>query len=592
MGRRWRCCAAGLVAPVVGGSRAGAAQCGTLGRTGPLSPDPRGPRACLSHPGEHRGASPPGGFTGAGHRGAFRRLPHVSGPVAATVAAAVLLFGWSYGEIEYGWVKVAGMDRSDWANLILGGRSLVDPALTIGGAPPVGPDGRPVRVFSPGSANPPPFLAGRRKEKEKLREAVAGMIAARCGGTPMFLFGPRGMGKTVLLEDFENAPDCNADVRCITPSTELSDINNIPRVLLSTHDGWRGWRTALKNLREKIPHTVKVDVGICNVGYSFEGDMNDAGRAREIESEIILRCAHRPMVLIVDEAHMLTPDTGLFFLNYVQRIIKSGARLQLVLAGTPNLFDALGKIGASFIWRGNDVALGALRDEDAKDSIRIPLEQQKPKVSIDEDVLDRVVDRSQGYPYFLQILGEELWRGRKSNSMDNISMDVYASVEDNVNKRRADLYGKYLRDISPAQFFVPAALVAMAFQLRDAMYLEEARNIVFASTDPSKDFRSRSAYTDTIMSRLQAKDVLWEPDEGVVSPALPCFHRFILDRARQRVDARHLIAATINDRANDHIFGQDFRSAAESVLGSEYPSLRKEAPSPQDSSKAGRGEGR
>ncbi len=45
-----------------GRSRAGVAQGGALDRTGPLSPDPRGPGACQSHPGEHGGA---GGFTGA-----------------------------------------------------------------------------------------------------------------------------------------------------------------------------------------------------------------------------------------------------------------------------------------------------------------------------------------------------------------------------------------------------------------------------------------------------------------------------------------------------------------------------------------------
>ncbi len=412
------------------------------------------------------------------------------------------------------------------------------------------------------------------------------MVAADAAGTPMFVFGPRGMGKTVLLEDFENEPPCNADVRCITPSTELTDINNIPKVLLSPQEGWRGWRAALKKLREKIPDAAHAGMGTFNLGYEFKGDMNDAVRAHEIRSEIIMRCAKRPMVLIVDEAHMLTPDTGLFFLNYVQDIIKSGTRLQLVLAGTPNLFDALRKIGASFIWRGNDVSVGVLSDEDAKDSIRVPLAQQKPKVSIDDDVLDRVVERAQGYPFFLQIWGEELWDGRQAPSMDNIDMGVYAVAEPKAAKRRAELYGKYLLDISSAKLFVPAALLAMAFQSRDAMYFEEARNIVFATTDPSLDVRRRSEDTDAFMSRLLAKDVLWEQTEGVVRPALPCFHAYILDRAQQRIDARRLIKATLNDPENDLIFRQVFRSTTESFLDSDYPTLHAEAPNAKGSFEA------
>ncbi len=53
--------------------------------------------------------------------------------------------------------------------------------------------------FRPGSGATPPYLAGRENEQGRLRKILAEMSAGRSPGTDMVMYGPRGMGKTVLL---------------------------------------------------------------------------------------------------------------------------------------------------------------------------------------------------------------------------------------------------------------------------------------------------------------------------------------------------------------------------------------------------------
>lgn len=290
-----------------------------------------------------------------------------------------------------------------------------------------GSDGRPWQIFASGPATTPPHLAGRDYELRVLGDAVWNMMGRTgVGGQPILLFGLRGMGKTVLLEEFQKTAPCDADVRITTPKTGLADIDNIPNILLSNPGSWK----------DKIPGKGEIKFSLPGVpGLELGWDMGDAASAEGIKDGIIKKCSDRPMVLIVDEAHTLKGDSGAYFLNYMQSIIMKG-RLLLVLAGTPNLRSALAALDASFITRGRDLAVGPLDHEGAKESIDTPLRRQERPVTIDPRALEEVVNDSHGYPFFLQTWGEELWTGREEESPDLIDMDTLRDVQRSVQTRK------------------------------------------------------------------------------------------------------------------------------------------------------------
>ena len=112
-------------------------------------------------------------------------------------------------------------------------------------------------------------------------------------------------------------------------------------------------------------------------------------------------------MLLLDEAHTLGDEIGCALLNVSQQVGRELPFL-LVLAGTPELRSRLGALNATFWNRAERCAVGRLDPRAAATALQRPLEDEH--IDIDEDATAHMVDESQGYPYFVQIWGEAVWR--------------------------------------------------------------------------------------------------------------------------------------------------------------------------------------
>ena len=91
-------------------------------------------------------------------------------------------------------------------------------------------------------------------------------------------------------------------------------------------------------------------------------------------------------------------------LNESQTIRREGHPFLLVLVGTPDLPGTLRKSEAGFWERSEICRLGRLSPEEARQAITIPLE--KAGVSFAPGVAEKIVERTDCYPYFTQIWGK------------------------------------------------------------------------------------------------------------------------------------------------------------------------------------------
>ena len=203
------------------------------------------------------------------------------------------------------------------------------------------------------------------------------------------LHGPRGNGKTALLVwlQREAAAYPGVDVLRLTPA-DLPDETRLVERLLPI-----SW------LQRLAPSEI-----------SFQGITWRPGQGHPpppLDEALDARTRKKPLVLLLDEAHTLAEQVGCTLLNASQQVGRELPFL-LVLAGTPNLRSHLNTMNASFWSRADRRPVGRLDSEATAAAIREPL--QSEDIAIDEDALAHVVRESHGYPYFVQLWGDALWR--------------------------------------------------------------------------------------------------------------------------------------------------------------------------------------
>ena len=222
--------------------------------------------------------------------------------------------------------------------------------------------------FVPGQGLIPPFLAGRESQQALLGGFLDRLAQKRAPGSDVILIGPRGNGKTALLEWALRQARARKIDGFEFFGTEFESSNDLIRQLT----GRPNWLRALSGVSAL---GVGVKVREANLGA--------------LGTTLAARARKRPLFIAIDEAHTLNVDFGRSVLNSVQKVRRSGLPVLLLLAGTPDLRRHLNSMEASFWDRNRKSRIGLLRNRDSADAIRIPLE--KSGRSIESEALARVV---------------------------------------------------------------------------------------------------------------------------------------------------------------------------------------------------------
>ena len=240
--------------------------------------------------------------------------------------------------------------------------------------------------FTPGFGGTPPLLAGREREQRVISRIVSRLAGNAARPPGLVIYGPRGNGKTVLL-DWTARLALNHGIKAIDLPAISGETEEALIRRLATESWWTrvfravSWRGANLSLESLQANTVHEGLG-----------------------RLVRR---RPAVVLIDEAHTLGRDIGEKILKSTQTLNNSGAALLLVLAGTPGLQKNLRQMQSTFWERGDTLPLMRLDQDAASDAIRIPLEAAGRRIT--DNALECLVDESHGYPYFVQLWGRTLW---------------------------------------------------------------------------------------------------------------------------------------------------------------------------------------
>ena len=305
--------------------------------------------------------------------------------------------------------------------------------------------------FTPGTGMEPPYLAGRGTEQQTLLEPLARLRAGRGHHRDIVLIGPRGNGKTALMRWFER--ECEqalaVDVVWLTPD-DIKGVDSLAP-LLAPPEGWR----------EFLPD--EIELGPAALG-KLKWQLG--GETMMLTRLLQARCRKRPLVVLLDEAHALVPETGQTLLNVSQKV-RAKAPFLLVLGGTPGLEQRLDEMKATFWSRSDILGIGRLDESGARDAIVKPFQQHG--ITVDEIVVARVIEDSQCYPYFLQCWGAALTKRLREREQDlntalrEIKGDMVDEARLEVGEERDRHYEIFRRQIEKAGLQPLAAIVTEAY---------------------------------------------------------------------------------------------------------------------------------
>ena len=302
------------------------------------------------------------------------------------------------------------------------------------------------RLFTPGSGATPPALTGREPEQAVLNRCLADLAGGASPLHDIVLTGPRGNGKTVLLNWFKNAcEDRKLDVVALTPD-EIPD-----RAALIAALSPRTWMSKL------MPRKVGV-AAVGSVEWAASAEAPD-----NLARQLSIRCRKKAVVVLLDEAHTLDPEVGRTLLNASQKV-RGEAPFLLVLAGTPGLPAHLGTMNASFWDRLGTglLGIGLLSEAAAREALVEPLAAHG--VGIDAGALDTVSEDSQCYPYFIQLWGEALWERRLATAATRLTPADVAEARPDVAAQVTNYYQRRYRELEAGGLLPAAAALAPVFR--------------------------------------------------------------------------------------------------------------------------------
>ncbi len=383
--------------------------------------------------------------------------------------------------------------------------------------------------FKPGSGLSPPTLAGRAKEQSLLQRHLDDLAAGEGAARDVILVGPRGNGKTALLNRFKNT------ISAVTTATgkRIDVVSATPEQILEPE-------ALLRKLipEDKFkPDEIGFDIKVIKAAWS------NARPEEFLADALVARCRKQPLILLVDEAHTLDPQVGRALLNASQSA-RQEAPFLLVLAGTPRLPDHLDSMEATFWDRGKQVGIGLLTRDAAAEALTQPFEREVD-IDFDDDALNDVLSESQHYPYFLQLWGDALWAAAATDDRRQIELADPGRIKvigmKEVNKARPEFederttyYEQRRRQLIKHKLLPAANAVGEAFAGRDS-FSEYEVDVAIAG------FLGLPYDDDRVLSTretLSHMGYIWSPPgaRDNYAPGIPSLMNYLLaDTAKSNV---------------------------------------------------------
>lgn len=381
--------------------------------------------------------------------------------------------------------------------------------------------------FTPGAGSPPPELAGRDDILEAARRSCGRAIRGRSARSLMLL-GLRGTGKTVLLNEIGRIAEKEG---LLVSKVEAPEGESLPRLLhpemrkvlrsLSTINAAKDIaRRGLRGLRS-FASIFKIEVGGVEVGVEPEPGFADSGNLQHDLPDLFIligkaaKAAKKGWILLIDEVQYLSEQDLSALIVSTHKISQDGLPIFLVGAGLPQVArlsgDAKSYAERLFLY----LSVDALDPASAALAVEKPIREEE--ASITPDALALIVERTKGYPFFLQEWSSFAWDSAEG---PEISLDdATRSYDQTLVSLDAGFFKVRIDRLTKAETQFVRAMAALG----DGPY---------AVSDIAAMMQRKLSSLGPARSSIIRKGMIYSTDHGYLDFTVPLFADFMRRQTR------------------------------------------------------------
>jgi hypothetical protein len=378
--------------------------------------------------------------------------------------------------------------------------------------------------FAPGAGTRPPELAGR----DDLREVVRVAIARVRRGNPaksIIMVGLRGVGKTVLLDQMRDdaeasgiqtlrieAPEGRSLPAMLAPQLRqallrLSRSEQAKDLAQRALRGLAGFAKALRVTYQDIEIGIDLEP---EPGLADNGDLEHDLSALLEAAGLAAQKAGTALVIFIDELQYVPESELAALITAMHRCSQRRVPVTLVGAGLPQLRGRMGE-AKSYAERLFDFPeIGPLQPGDAAAAIRKPVVEQGAEIT--PAAIERIIDETQGYPYFLQEWGKHAWDAADASPIDD--GDVRAAGITAIAALDESFFRVRLDRLTPAEKKYLRAMAELGPGPHRSGAIADRLGREVTALAPTR-------------SALIRKGMIWSPSHGDTAFTVPLFDRFM-----------------------------------------------------------------
>ena len=275
--------------------------------------------------------------------------------------------------------------------------------------------------YFPGAGTRPPELAGR----DEILEDVRAAILRNKSGAParnFLLFGLRGVGKTVLLGELRTIGEEEGAVTSLVEVSanerlSITMITILRAVLLRLDRGARVSEQVRRGLRVLKSFVGAIRVKYHDVEFSIDVDSEagvaDSGILTRDLAEVFVaageaaKARKSAIIILIDEIQNLPAKELEALIMAVHSTSQRSLPFMIIGAGLPSIVKMAGDAKSYAERLFEYPKINSLNEKDARRALIKPAAASE--VRFENGAVEAIIERTKGYPYFLQEWGYQAW---------------------------------------------------------------------------------------------------------------------------------------------------------------------------------------